>query len=206
MQPPPNTQELLYFPCGSQDGRETQKFSVVEPVFWLQRINRKGERGKSFLLKATKGPGMPRPGQPCWPRLPSSSGCWSRSAASSVWQRGHPGKLAPGPPVASRRSEKLLPASLALPRLPGSSKDYIMEQRMRGSLRLKAFVTISGWCCTVAETHPSHPLTLSPPHSDLYFSYIKDNIDGERGKSDQNCHTSNGAFYGFYKGHAPTFP
>jgi len=132
MQPPPNTQTSISLVVLKM-AKRLKSFSLVELVFWLQRINRKGERqGEVFLLKATKRVREPtRPGQPRPARAALVLGTAGAAVLpQSVWHRGPPRGRAPNSqgllwlPGGSRSCSRL-------PRAPSPSrfnKDYIMEQ------------------------------------------------------------------------------
>lgn len=171
--------------------KRLKSFSLVELVFWLQRINRKGERqGEIFLLKATKRVRAPtRPGQPRPARAALVLGlleprCCFRASGSAA----HPGGelLTPRASCGFEAGAEASPASLALPRLPGSIRITSWnrnagqpENQSRHNQRLVN--------CTVAETHPSHPLLSPLPHPrPLLFVLLRIALLG-RGKSDQNC-------------------
>ena len=153
------------------------------------------ETGRNLPPQLKKGGHPPGPNSRDQPELPSSSRrlepqCRSRAGAAGRASgcAAHPGGelLTPRASCGCEAGAAASPASLALPRLPGSIRITSWskyagqpENQSRHNQRLVN--------CTVAETHPSHPLLSPLSHpSPLLFVLLRIALLG-RGKSDQNC-------------------
>lgn len=186
-------------------------FSLVELLFWRQRINGKGE---IFLLKATKTGRAPTPAdrRPAQPRarLPSPS---AAGAADPRAERASPRPAQPTPgaarlaPRASCGCEAGagFAASLPLARLPGSIRITSWskyagqpENQSRHNQRLVN--------CNVAETHPPRSGPLPSPPRPSACRTIKDSIIGEEENLIKTVDRQRQTFYGFCKGHLNDFP
>lgn len=181
--------QAFYSLCGSQDGKDLLRQVFLQLSWYFGCREQEGrETGRNLPPQPKKGGHPPGPNSRDQPELASSSRrlepqCRSRAGAAGRASgcAAHRGGelLTPRASCGCKAGAAASPASLALPRLPGSIRITSWskyagqpENQSRHNQRLVN--------CTVAETHPSHPLLSPLPPQPSAFRTIKDSIIGER--------------------------